>query len=189
MIKAIIFDWTEVIATDGLGVWLQKNFLDFDIGKDHLDDLVNSGKISHEEFMQILSEKTNVASADIWEGIKKESIVNLDLVNTIIKLKKNYKIGLLSNFTAPWLREIITINNLWYLFDEYIISSDYKMLKPNRDIFEKMLEMFKIDTSEAIFVDDRQINIDGAEKIGIKSILFKKNEQFIKDLQKLGINI
>ena len=55
MIKAIIFDWTEVIATDGFGDWLAKDFKDFDIGKDHLDDLVNSGEISHEEFLERIS--------------------------------------------------------------------------------------------------------------------------------------
>ena len=58
------------------------------------------------------------------------------------------------------------------------------MLKPNRDIFQKMLEMLKMSAGEVIFIDDRQVNIDGAERIGIRSILFKNSEQLINDLQK-----
>ena len=184
MIKAIIFDWTEVIATDGLGDWLTKNFKEFDIGKDNLDDLVNRGEITHEEFLQKISKILGTTPEEIWQGTKKETFINWDLVKIIKNIKQKYKIGLLSNFLAPWLREIIGENNLWNIFDEYIISSEYKMLKPNRDIFQKMLEMLKMSAGEVIFIDDRQVNIDGAERIGIRSILFKNNEQLINDLQK-----
>lgn len=189
MIKAIIFDWTEVIATDGFGNWLKNNFKDLDIGKDRIDDQVNSAEISHDEFMQKLSEKTNITPEDIWEGVKKETFVNWDLVEIIKKLKREYKIGLLSNFTAIWLREIINEYNLWDLFDEYIISSEYKMIKPNPEIFQKMLEKLEISANEAVFIDDRQVNTDAAERVGIKAHLFKNNDQFIKDLQKLGVEL
>ncbi len=189
MIKAIIFDWTEVIATDGFGDWLAKDFKDFDIGKDHLDDLVNSGEISHEEFLERISKILGTTPGEVWEGTKKETFINWELVEIIKKLKEKYKIGLLSNFTAPWLREIIDKNNLWDLFDEYIISSEHKMIKPNNEIFYKMFEMLKVKPEEAIFVDDREKNTKAGETLGLKTILFKNKEQFLQDLKNFGIEI
>jgi hypothetical protein len=42
-------------------------------------------------------------------------------------------------------------------------------------------------TKEASFIDDYQICLDGAKKLGMKTILFKNNKQLIKDLKKLGV--
>ena len=192
MIKAIIFDWAGVFAVDGYWVWLRKNISDIENKQKYFQELsedVDSAKIPHSEFMRILSLESKKTENQVWQEIKKEIILNQELIAFIKKIKKKYKIGLLSNFTFSWLNEILTENNLWELFDENVISSQYKMIKPNSEIFEKILEKLNIKPEEAIFIDDRQMHVDGAEKVGIKSFLFKNNEQLVSDLQKFGVEI
>jgi HAD superfamily hydrolase (TIGR01509 family) len=69
------------------------------------------------------------------------------------------------------------------LFDEIIFSAEYKMSKPDPKIYHLALSLGKIKASEAIFIDDKQENIDAAKKIGIKSFLFKDNKTLKKDLE------
>lgn len=46
-----------------------------------------------------------------------------------------------------------------------------------------------VDKKEVIFIDDRQKNVDGGNNFGIKSILYKTNEELLQDFRRLGIEI
>jgi putative hydrolase of the HAD superfamily len=191
MIKAIIFDWAGVIGADGYWVWLNKNIKNINDHKSFFQKIsedVDCAKISHHEFMELLSQESGKPQDQIWKEVKKEIILNKELISIIKKIKNKYKIGLLSNFTYPWLNEILTENNLWELFDKNIISSEHKMIKPNPEIFQNMISTLDVKPEEAVFVDDRQIHIEGAKKVGLEGILFTDNNKFINDLLKLGIN-
>lgn len=190
MIKAIIFDWAGVIGVDGLWVWMKDNVKNLEERRAYLNEInddLDSGRMPHSEFMQYLSKESGKNPEQIWQEVKKEIVINKELVEFIKTLKPKYKVGLLSNFTYPWISEILTENNLWELFDQHVISSEHKIIKPNPEIFHKMLEMLDIKPKEAIFVDDRQMHIDGAGRVGITGILFTNNAKFIEDLKSLGI--
>jgi len=192
MIKALIFDWAGVLATDGYWVWVLKNIKNIANRKEYFDHLsmdVDSAKISHNEFMEILARESRKTQEEVWQEVKNEIVLNDKLISLVKKMKGKYQIGLLSNFTFPWLSEILTENNLWILFDKNIISSEYKMIKPNPEIFQKMLRMLNLKPEETVFIDDRQIHIEGARRLGLEGILFINNAQFIEDLEKLGIKI
>ncbi len=192
MIKAIIFDYAGVLGTEAGWIWLNKNINNLEIRKDFFNKIANdvdSGKITNNEYSEILARESGKSSDQIWKEIKSEVIINKKLISFIKTLRPKYKIGLLSNFTHPWLSEILTENNLWELFDSQIISSEHKIIKPNPEIFKKMLDMLNIKPEEAVFVDDRQTNIDGAKKVGINAILFVDNDQLIKDLKKFKVEI
>ena len=66
--------------------------------------------------------------------------------------------------------------------DGYIISSKVKLIKPNPEIYKLLESKFGIKLSESIFVDDRQINVDAAEKLGVKGILFTGIDDLTKKL-------
>ena len=40
---------------------------------------------------------------------------------------------------------------------------------------------------ETLFVDDKQKNLDAAEELGMKTVIFKNNTQFFRDLKKFNI--
>ncbi len=192
MIKAIIFDWAGVLETDGYWVWLKRNVENIEGRRDFFQEIseqVDGARISHDAFVEQLARETGKSAEQVWEGIKNEIMINRDLVSFIKKLKAKYKVALLSNFTFPWLDEILTENNLWELFDQHIISSEHKVIKPSPEIFHKMLDMLAIKPEEAIFIDDRQMHIDGAGRIGLRGVLFANNSQLIQDLGKFGVEV
>ena len=52
-------------------------------------------------------------------------------------------------------------------------------------IIRIILDKLKIKPEEGLFVDDKQENLDAAEALGMKSLIFKTNGQFIGDITKL----
>ena len=44
---------------------------------------------------------------------------------------------------------------------------------PNPDIYNFLINRYNLKKDECIFFDDRQKNVDAANEVGIKSILFK----------------
>ncbi len=187
-VRAIIFDWAGVIAAEAFWIWSRKNTVDISPIL-AVDMSVNTGEMPHDEFVAVVAKAAGTTPAEAWAGIKKEMVLSRELIALIRELKKKYKIGLLSNFTAPWLREVMDENQLWDLFDEHIISSAHKLVKPDAKIFKKILSMLDVAPDEAIFADDRRINIDGAKKAGIRAVLFTDVEQFKKDLKRMGVSV
>ena len=192
MIKAIIFDWAGVIASDGYWIWLGKNIKDIEEKRSYFQDIsekVDSARISHNEFEEILTSISDKLEQDVWQEVKLEIIINKELLEVIKTLKNRYKIGLLSNFTFPWLNELLSENNLYRLFDACIISSEHKVIKPQKEAFEKVLNALNVSANESVFIDDRQINVDAANKLTLNGLLFKDNARLLNDLRLLGAEV
>ncbi|MBM6698838.1 HAD family phosphatase [Bifidobacterium pullorum subsp. saeculare] len=57
--------------------------------------------------------------------------------------------------------------------DGRLVSGFVKMRKPHRDIYQAALERFGIDAAGAVFIDDKAMNIVGANQAGIRGIRFQ----------------
>ena len=57
-------------------------------------------------------------------------------------------------------------------FRDIVVSGEEKLLKPDPAIYYRALGRFGLKPAEALFVDDRAINVEGAEAVGMKAHLF-----------------
>jgi 2-haloacid dehalogenase len=57
-------------------------------------------------------------------------------------------------------------------FRGIVVSGEVKLLKPDPAIYWLALDRFRLGPSDALFIDDRAINVDGARAIGMKAHLF-----------------
>jgi putative hydrolase of the HAD superfamily len=80
---------------------------------------------------------------------------------------KGFGIYLLSNASPDFHERRSGIPAL-SLFDGVIISADHKLLKPEKEIYEKLYETFSLKPEECFFIDDVQANIDGAAATGMQ---------------------
>lgn len=186
MIKAILFDFAGVIdKADGHWAWIKEVYPNAEREKQNfreLDDKVDKGTISNEEYITQTSQITGVPTELVWPGIYKKIIINKELLDYIEDLKKRFKIGLFSNYTYEWLEEFIEKNHLTQYFDSIYISSRHGMIKPEKGAFRKALEILGVAPEEAVFVDDRQVNVEAANELSIKGILYTGVEQLKKDI-------
>ena len=58
-------------------------------------------------------------------------------------------------------------------FDGVFVSADYRMLKPDVEIYKTFLEKYGLKGDECLFIDDREDNIEGAKKAGLNTFRFE----------------
>ena len=61
-----------------------------------------------------------------------------------------------------------------------MLSGPIKMAKPQKEIFEYVLDSFNLCHEDCLFIDDVEDNIKGAESAGIKGYLFDGDAEKFK---------
>ncbi len=90
----------------------------------------------------------------------------------ILRLKKaGYNVYLLSNATPRFFDVYQNVPALC-LMDGYFISALYKIIKPQREIYEAFCKKFNLRADECFFIDDMPVNIEGARSFGMKGFVF-----------------
>lgn len=85
---------------------------------------------------------------------------------------KGCRVFLLSNAAAR-LRQCYesVIPEIDY-FDGVLFSAEEQCIKPQRQIYERFFEKFEVLPEECFFIDDLQMNIDGAKACGMDGYCF-----------------
>ena len=72
-------------------------------------------------------------------------------------------------------------------FRDIVVSGEEKMLKPDPALYRRALERFGLRPGEALFVDDRAINVEGAEAVGMRGHLFTGAKGLRRRLEAEGL--
>ena len=101
--------------------------------------------------------------------------------------EQGYHVYLLSNWPGKIYDERAEELSFEKETDGAIFSYRVKMIKPDREIYEKVLSEYGLKAEECVFIDDTKINLPVPESMGIHTIQFVQYEQVVKDLEKLGV--
>lgn len=99
--------------------------------------------------------------------------------------EKGYKILFLSNFHMIAAEKVVTKYEFKKHFHGGVFSYLENLLKPEKEIYLKLIEKYELVPEETIFIDDSKANIEMANKIGINGIVFKNPERLREDLNKI----
>jgi 2-haloacid dehalogenase len=72
-------------------------------------------------------------------------------------------------------------------FDGHVISGIEGVAKPDRRIFEILLERYRLAPEATVFMDDSPRNVEGARALGINAVHYTGAEQLRQELRALGI--
>ncbi len=72
-------------------------------------------------------------------------------------------------------------------FDHYSYSCDLGSMKPDAKIYEHTLEALNVHPSNALFIDDRPINVEAAERLGINGFVFNDAQSLHSYAQSVGL--
>jgi len=72
-------------------------------------------------------------------------------------------------------------------FEGIVISGDVGVNKPDRRIFEHLIEEFGIEPAAALFIDDSSANVDAATALGFQAIQFTDAMTLRGELERLGL--
>ncbi len=188
MIKEIIFDCFGVLTQDGWTVFLEKYGTQDTVGElRYLNTSVDKGLIGFTDFMKSICEISGANQQEVLKIMVESYHPEMKVFNLISQLKANYKIGLISNISDPVSSYLPTAP--MELFDEQTLSYQVGVAKPSVAIFNLHLAKTGVLAEEAVFIDDREANCDGARAAGMKAIWYKNVEQLKEALQSLGVII
>jgi putative hydrolase of the HAD superfamily len=194
MIKAIAFDYGGVIRINDNDLFgdIAKylNITIEELNKEYfsLNHLFNTQDKSYEDVFALVISKFNPSkeARDYVLKLTKENHskyhLNNELIDIIKDLKnKDYKIALLSNNSIK-IKNELTEDGIFDIFDVIIISAEVGYQKPQPEIFNILFKKLELKSDEVIFIDDTSKSLEGADKIGYIPILYKDNETFKSEL-------
>lgn len=116
--------------------------------------------------------------------------VNSQMIEWAAQLRSSgMKIGLLSNMHPEMVTHCRKHFAWLNKFDFATFSGEVRLVKPDPAIYEHTLRGLGVAASEALFLDDREVNIRAAQALGIYSLRFESIEQLRRELAAAGFPI
>lgn len=111
-------------------------------------------------------------------------IINQAMLDWSKKLQKNNIVtAILSNmpmeYTVMMRKDFLWLEN----FHPIIFSSECKLIKPDRRIFDHILQCLKLNPEDCYFIDDNESNINMAKSIGFQTFRFQWHKNVIQELE------
>ena len=147
------------------------------------------GNITNDEAIEVINKRNEfkyqkLTDNFLHEWYKKQEI-NRDIVEIAKKLKRNgYKLFVLSNM-ANLTYEYFKKDEFFSLCTGIIISAHEHLIKPDEKVFRLLLDRYKLNAEECLFIDDdpSEQNYKTANKIGIQGRRIIPNQA--EDVRKL----
>lgn len=199
MIKNVIFDvgmvlvdfrWRQLMDDLGLPGELRPVFAKTVFGSPWWNEL-DRGVCSGSEVLEKLRDdnRAHLREFDlIWENRDKLVEPYAYAVPWIEQLKsRGLSVYLLSNYPSDLFRLHTECGSFPFLdrIDGKVISGLVKMVKPDAEIYEHLLEEYSLKASECVFLDDRPENVETARTLGIEGIVFEDYGQASQALERL----
>ncbi|MBT8434941.1 MAG: HAD-IA family hydrolase [Gammaproteobacteria bacterium] len=132
------------------------------------------GNISPDEFWN----QVNVA-AELEDSYLSRHSLNAGILELLSEARaSDISVWCLSNDVGRWSDKLR--NNLG--IEEYlagsIISGDVGVRKPDKEIYEIMIQSCGYRIEDILFVDDREKNVSAARALGVDSVLFRPEQGF-----------
>ncbi|MEQ8523016.1 MAG: HAD-IA family hydrolase, partial [Vicingaceae bacterium] len=159
-------------------------------------DRYEKGLISTDDFISFIQElfpdeiPSDSAIVQAWNAM----ILDFpeDRLKMLEELSNNYKVLLLSNTNELHYREFVKIfeesfnKQISDIVDESYFSHELGMRKPEKDIFEHVLDENNLVPETTLFIDDTKQNIKAAKKLKLKTNYLESNVEIVELVQDLS---
>ena len=186
-IKVVLFDLGGVLLLGDIKKFFNKvekilgtSKINFNLNHVSMSEEMDKGEIGIIDYIHNLTqiEMTEEQKYTILYLWNNEFKLNKELYNFIVWLNTKVKVGVLSNTdrdNCKSHREKGYFNNIVFNEDLIFLSAELGMAKPDEDIFKYAIEHSGVKPNEILFIDNCKENIDVANKLGMKTYLYKLN--------------
>lgn len=183
MIKAIIFDITGVLFPVQPWVGERPSREELLKIKKIASDIYGKNKTSKEYLKEKIFQAQR-PQRELEAVYNSLTIIDEEVFNLIQKLSEKYPLYSIANEAEKWT----DIRNDLYDFKKYFkklyISFEVGMRKPDEGIYKLFLNETGLRPQDCLFIDDKQINVEAAHKLGFDGFVYKDFEglmQFLID--------
>lgn len=175
----------KVVAFDLVGVLVNEKDIVLSSEEEKLERLFGPN-LSDEDYLkkatEIVCNGKNIVNTTEVLINKLYKVKDKDIFEKIKKINSKVKVVIATNhvsFVKEFINSHFDINYL----DDLIISAEINKIKPNLDFYKYILNKYKIEANELLFLDDNIKNINGAKKLGIQTIMIEKSINMIDEIK------
>ncbi|OUX30350.1 MAG: hypothetical protein CBE24_06755 [bacterium TMED264] len=175
-------------STD-INVGIVKNRFPWDAHNEY-----EKGNLTNKEwffaFRDSLPQPCCLKETDFWKAWSLLLGKEKKTVDLLSVLSQSHSTWLLSNTNPKHIQDEIEKKYLFpSLVDGAIYSFNTRCRKPDRQIYDCLLESSQVDPEECIFIDDLMENVEAARLLGIHAIHYSNYNLLSKELKDLGVTI
>lgn len=187
MLKAIVFDYGKVLTLSPTPEDWERLAACFDASVEGLQkpywrwrDAYDRAELNAETYW-------NAVAHDLGRKLTREGIEQLTQLDNTQWTNINaamlefawraqdagLKIGILSNMQRDMLAAMRKKFAWLGRFDAQIYTCEIGRVKPEPEAYNSVLNAMGVAAEDALFLDDKQVNIDGARAVGMHALLFE----------------
>lgn len=145
---------------------------DFEIVRRHYHLAADTGSISSAEFWR---------SIELDPALERQLLAQYWLTGEILDFITRGRqvfngVGYLSNDIAEWSETRAEMFGFAGLLEPWIVSGRVGCRKPDPEIYQRYQAAAAIPAEQIIFIDDREVNLDGAAAQGFQTLLYDPDE-------------
>lgn len=133
------------------------------------------GDVTRQELIDKVALLSGCPTKDCNEFIEhvKHSLAPIPETETLIKelSARGFKLYCLSNMSVDFY-DYLKTREVFKYFDGQIISALEHMVKPDREIYNLLLNRYHLKPEESLFIDDLEPNVKAAQAVGINTLHF-----------------
>ncbi|MEK6891973.1 MAG: HAD-IA family hydrolase [Nanoarchaeota archaeon] len=198
MVKTIIFDLGNVVINVNQKLMFEKFTKNSGKPLNEIEKIYENsadrrkfemGKLNPTQFYNLMKKGMNLnLSFDEFRKVYTCMFShNKEIEKIIPKLKKNYRLVLLSNTDELHYSFIRKNFNVLNYFNDFVLSYKFGCRKPNPLIFLEAIKKSRTYPWNCAYFDDIKEFVWVARMMGVKAFQYKSIEKLKSDLKKLGI--
>ena len=133
------------------------------------------GVVGYEQVVTDLADYNNCDRELADKNLRRSILTQEEIVATkalVADLKAaGYKLYVLSNMSLEFI-EFLRKTEVYKYFDGEVVSCEEHVVKPDAEIYRRLVERYGLDVSETLFIDDRKENVEAARNEGWEGFNF-----------------
>ncbi|HTV59386.1 MAG TPA: HAD family phosphatase [Verrucomicrobiae bacterium] len=202
-IRAVIFDFGEVLCEPPDQEILARMAKVFGVTPERFIELYHlsrppydRGDVTPEEYWREFTSREGVgADAAVREQLRRWDLemwshIRPEMVDWAGALgEAGYRTSILSNMQQDMVDHVRRSFPWVQKFHCQIFSAEVRSVKPEAKIYEKCLECLGVAPREALFIDDREVNLAAARAQGIPGVQVLSVDQLREELRAIGFPV
>lgn len=201
MIKTICFDLDGVYFLNGKSNFisaLKEKGISEDEAKrvflksDEMNKQYKVGTMSDEEYWTWALKEWNLEMSvkEITDLLIAGYEVNQSAVDYVKKVRAaGYKTAVCTNNFPARINGLQKRFGFLDDFDVQVFSYQVGVVKPNKQIFEKLVELSSVQPDEIFYSDDDNNAVTAANEVGISTYFYENFDGFLSKLKNLGVTV
>lgn len=181
-IIASVFDDEELQARVRKGVFAHADWLELD-----------RGTLDREDAIRRAAQRIDMAEGEIRKlllAVPPSLVPIPETVDLLYRLRaQGYPLYCLSNMHVASIEYLERQHEFFEVFTGKVISCRLKLCKPEPAIYHEALKMNRLEAKHTVFIDDVDVNIEAAAKVGLHTIQFQNAAQCERELRALGVSL